>query len=69
MSKGRLLMRADECLIFHVDQTEAPTDVHVRFSYVEARELFDALSALCEESEVSENLAYVRKVLGLVFER
>lgn len=57
-----------EALMFHIDQKETNTDVHVRFSWEEARELLDALSVLCEESEVSENLKYVRKVLQMAVE-
>ena len=59
---------ADEALMFHIDQKETNVDVHVRFSCEEARELLDALSVLCEESEVSENLRYVRKVLKMAME-
>lgn len=59
---------ADEALVFHIDQKETNADVHVRFSCEEARELLDALSVLCEESEVSENLKYVRKVLKMAME-
>ena len=57
-----------EALMFHIDQKETNTDVHVRFSCEETRELLDALSVLCEESEVSENLKYVRKVLQMAVE-
>ena len=59
---------SDEALMFHIDQKEAKDDVHVRFSYKEARELFDVLAALCKGPEPSDTLRYVRNVLGIAVE-
>lgn len=61
-------MRAGERLVFHISQCEGEADAHMRITYEEARELFDALSVLCEESEVSETLSYVRELLSYVLE-
>ena len=59
---------AYEALMFHIDQKETAQDVHVRFSYEEARELLDTLSALCKGPEPSDNLRYVRNVLQIAVE-
>lgn len=59
---------ADEALMFHIDQKEAASDVHVRFSCEEARELLDVLIALGKTSEASDNLRYVRNVLRIAVE-
>ena len=60
---------ADEALMFHIDQKEADTDVHVRFSCEEARELLDVLRELCKGPEASDTLRYVRNVLCIAVEK
>lgn len=59
---------ANEALMFHIDQKETASDVHVRFSCEEARELLDVLRALCKGPEASDNLRYVRNVLQIAVE-
>ena len=59
----------DEALMFHIDQKEGASDVHVRFSCEEARELLDVLIARCETPEASDNLRYVRNVLQIAVEK